>query len=45
MLKTELRIGELAQAAGVPTSTVRYYERAGILEPSGRTAANYRFYS
>ena len=40
-----LRIGELARAAGVPTSTVRYYERAGILRPSGRTAKNYRVYS
>ena len=37
-------IGELARAAGVPTSTVRYYERAGILRPVGRTAANYRRY-
>ncbi|MEE8550921.1 MAG: MerR family transcriptional regulator [Gemmatimonadota bacterium] len=38
-------IGELAQAADVPTSTVRYYERAGILRPSGRSASNYRLYS
>ena len=40
-----LRIGELARAADVPTSTVRYYERAGILRPSGRTTGNYRLYS
>ncbi len=40
-----LRISELARAAGVPTSTVRYYERTGILRPSGRSAANYRLYS
>jgi len=39
------RIGELARAAGVPTSTVRYYEREGILRPSGRTASNYRLYA
>ncbi len=45
MPKQSLRIGELARAAGVPTSTVRYYERAGILRPSGRTAGNYRLYS
>ena len=38
-------IGKLAKAAGVPTSTVRYYERAGILTPSGRSAGNYRLYS
>ncbi len=37
-------IGELAKAGGVPTSTVRYYERAGLLRPAGRTAGNYRFY-
>jgi MerR family mercuric resistance operon transcriptional regulator len=37
-------IGQLARAAGVPTSTVRYYERIGLLHPSGRTAGNYRVY-
>ena len=41
----ELTIGELAKAVGVPTSTIRYYERAGLLKPSGRTASNYRLYS
>ncbi|MBW2698514.1 MAG: MerR family transcriptional regulator [Deltaproteobacteria bacterium] len=41
----KLRIGELAKAADVPTSTLRYYERAGILRPSGRSAGNYRVYS
>ena len=38
------RIGELAEAAGVPTSTVRYYERRRLLPPPARTAANYRVY-
>jgi MerR family mercuric resistance operon transcriptional regulator len=37
-------IGQLAQAAGVPTSTVRYYERIGLLQAAGRTAGNYRRY-
>lgn len=41
----EMTIGALAHAAGVPTSTVRYYERAGILRPRGRSAGNYRLYS
>ena len=41
----KLTIGELARAAGVPTSTVRYYERAGLLRPSGRSSGNYRVYS
>ena len=40
-----LSIGELARAAGVPTSTVRYYERAGLLRPSSRSPSNYRVYS
>ncbi len=38
-------IGRLAQAAGVPVSTLRYYERQGLLEPEQRTASNYRWYS
>ncbi len=38
-------IGELAEAADVPTSTVRYYERQRILKPSRRSASNYRLYS
>lgn len=38
-------IGQLASAAEVPTSTVRYYEREGILKPSARSASNYRLYS
>ncbi len=37
-------IGELARAAEVPTSTLRYYERAGLLTPTGRTRGNYRVY-
>ncbi len=44
-MATGLTIGALAGAAGVPTSTVRYYERAGLLKPSGRSASNYRLYS
>lgn len=40
-----MTIGALARAAGVPTSTVRYYERAGILRSRGRSSGNYRLYS
>lgn len=40
----DLTIGELSKAAGVPTSTVRYYERVGLLKPEGRTDGNYRVY-
>ena len=37
-------IGQLARAAGVPTSTVRFYERSRLLRPDGRTEGNYRVY-
>lgn len=43
-MKTPYTIGQLARATGVPTSTVRYYERIGLLRPSGRTSGNYRVY-
>ena len=38
-------IGQLSRAAGVPTSTVRFYERRGLLKPDARTSSNYRTYS
>lgn len=37
-------IGRLAQAADLPVSTLRYYERAGLVVPGARTDANYRVY-
>ncbi len=37
-------IGQLARAADVPTSTVRYYERRGLLRPDSRSEGNYRIY-
>jgi DNA-binding transcriptional MerR regulator len=39
-----LRVAELAAAAGVPSDTVRYYERVGLLPAPARTAAGYRAY-
>lgn len=44
-MRSHLTIGELAAAAGVPTSTIRYYERARLLKPSARSPSNYRLYS
>ena len=41
----QLTIGQLAAEANVPTSTVRYYERAGLLRTGQRSASNYRLYS
>lgn len=40
-----LTIGELARACDVPVSTIRYYERQGMLKPTRRSASNYRLYS
>jgi MerR family copper efflux transcriptional regulator len=39
-----VRISELADRVGVPTSTVRYYERVGLLGPPARTSSGYRDY-
>ena len=39
-----LTIGRLAEQAGVPVSTVRYYERRGLLAPEERSPSRYRLY-
>lgn len=39
-----MRISELADRVGVPTSTVRYYERIGLLGAPARTGSGYRDY-
>jgi len=39
-----MTIGQLAQATGVPTTTVRYYERRGLLRPESRSPHGYRQY-
>ncbi len=39
-----LRVGELAQRAGVSAPTLRFYERAGVLAPPQRSKAGYRLY-
>jgi DNA-binding transcriptional MerR regulator len=38
-------ISQLAHAAEVPTTTVRYYERIGLMQPEDRSEGNYRLYS
>src|SRR5499427_3951413 len=38
-------IGQLARAAGVPTTTLRYYERAGLVRPTTRGENTYRLYA
>ncbi|TWU25309.1 HTH-type transcriptional regulator ZntR [Novipirellula galeiformis] len=41
----QFTISQLAKSAGIPTSTIRYYERVGLVEPEGRSQGNYRLYS
>lgn len=38
-----LTIGEMAKRARVPTSTIRYYERRGLLEPDARQSGRRRY--
>lgn len=40
-----MRISELADRVGVPASTVRYYERIGLLALPERTESGYRDYA
>lgn len=44
-MSRQYMISELAKSVGVPTTTLRYYERVGLLAPEGRTQGNYRLYS
>jgi DNA-binding transcriptional MerR regulator len=39
-----MRISQLAERIGVATSTLRYYERIGLVPGPGRTASGYRVY-
>lgn len=39
-----MRIGEIAEQAGVTTKTVRYYESLGLLAEPSRTGSGYRTY-
>jgi MerR family transcriptional regulator, thiopeptide resistance regulator len=38
-------VGRLARRFGLSRSTLLYYDRIGLLSPSGRSAAGYRLYS
>lgn len=41
----QFTISQVAKSAKLPTTTVRYYERVGLVEPDDRSAGNYRLYS
>ncbi|PMS17966.1 MerR family transcriptional regulator [Trinickia dabaoshanensis] len=40
-----LTIGRMAEALGVSTHTLRYYEQAGLIRPVSRSQAGHRLYS
>lgn len=44
MTHEKMRIGELAEKAGVTTRTIRYYEDLGLLGPSQREGNGFRYY-
>lgn len=43
-MEERITIGQLASLVGVADSTIRYYEREGLLRPAGRSPGNYRVY-
>lgn len=44
-MKQGLFISELSHRVNLPTQTIRYYERLGLLDPPERTESQYRVYS
>src|SRR5688572_9814536 len=40
-----MRVGELAERSGISASTLRYYEKLGLLRPASRNASGYREYT
>tara|TARA_R110002096_G_scaffold152047_1_gene314937 strand:- start:7436 stop:7837 length:402 start_codon:yes stop_codon:yes gene_type:complete len=39
-----MKIGTLAERAGLSTKTIRYYEKVGLIDPPPRTEGGYRAY-
>jgi DNA-binding transcriptional MerR regulator len=44
-MKKGILISELSRRVALPTPTIRYYERIGLLNPPQRTQSRYRVYS
>lgn len=44
-MKEKMRIGELAERAGVTPRTIRYYEDLGLLGPNEREGLGFRYYT
>lgn len=45
MNRSWLRIGEIAQRAGVSVGTIRYYEKRKLLPPASRSNGGYRIFA
>jgi MerR family transcriptional regulator, thiopeptide resistance regulator len=45
MLMKTFSISRLGRACGLSRSTLLYYDRLGLLKPSGRTGSGYRYYT
>ena len=43
--ETTFTIGELAARTGMTPDALRYYERVGVIAPSGRTEGGFRIYT
>jgi MerR family transcriptional regulator, copper efflux regulator len=43
-MNATFRIGEVAAKAGVPTPTLRFYERRGLVQAPARRSSGYRAY-
>lgn len=44
-VSANMRIGQLAEATGTTTKTLRFYEESGLLPPAERLASGYRDYA
>ena len=38
-----MKIGDVAQRLGIPASTIRYYEKVGLIEPQNRVSGRRQF--
>ena len=45
MAESFLRIGQLAESAGISPDSIRHYERLGLLPTPARTSGGYRLFS
>ena len=43
-LKGLLKIGEISKITGTAVSALRYYEEIGLIQPTSKSSAKYRYY-